>query len=499
MPSITTVAAAASAVPKRASGRQNTKRAWRKNEGAEDVTSEWLASKEAEPQGPAYAERSDAEIFVVDTAPLASAAEAEKKPNFLDQILANDSAVTAVGRRATENNLKQGILPVSAVRVEGAKHLASKAELHKIEQRVKRAKKMTEAEKKGIEKARIARLHAHKKEVKSAKAACPSYDLWGTPKTHTAVKPSGGVNPLLFTSKSHTKKAMPAKERVAIEQELLATSSFAPTKAVPKHSIRDDIRRAQIAPAVPLPHAGASYRPTPDAHHELIQIVGGKEVKRLVNADRDAKALTYPPELDLLPDETLDDDSTDEEQEAEDQAGLNDAAAVAAILRKRAESDGVRVPMAKRNRRALQVRRELQDVQKKRRLATDRQIKQLIATDAGRERMAQNLTELAKLKAAMRREMDRKRQTPLTARPATYQRPIRDVREAVALPDELSESMRAMIPDGDLIADRFTSFQQRGLTEVSRKVRTGRRANTKGWYKIKERRAHARWEVEENV
>ncbi|RKO94905.1 hypothetical protein CAUPRSCDRAFT_13266, partial [Caulochytrium protostelioides] len=173
-------------LPKRASGRQNTKRAWRKNEGAEDVTSEWLASKEAEPQGPAYAERSDAEIFVVDTAPLASAAEAEKKPNFLDQILANDSAVTAVGRRATENNLKQGILPVSAVRVEGAKHLASKAELHKIEQRVKRAKKMTEAEKKGIEKARIARLHAHKKEVKSAKAACPSYDLWGTPKTHTA-------------------------------------------------------------------------------------------------------------------------------------------------------------------------------------------------------------------------------------------------------------------------------------------------------------------------
>ncbi|KAI0718640.1 P60-like protein [Fomitopsis betulina] len=239
--------------------------------------------------------------------------------------------------------------------------------------------------------------------------------------------------------------------------------------------------RSQIVvPAVPAPHEGTSYNPLVTSHQELLRAANEieerriKEAKKLEDAKRrmevarEAAALEtqegVPQGMTIQP--------IDDVDEAQD------------------EAEGL-PPVKKMPERKTKKERRKAERQRaeKRALAERAANKRMLASVDGakglRKALGRDLTARERLRAQRQVEMQEKLKQGLNGqRLGKHKVPEGEV--DVQLSEDLSESLRALKPEGNLFRDRFVSMQQRALIEPRVRVLPTRRR-----MKIKEYEKHS--------
>ncbi|KAJ7105118.1 ribosome biogenesis protein Nop53/GLTSCR2 [Mycena crocata] len=257
-----------------------------------------------------------------------------------------------------------------------------------------------------------------------------------------AVKSSGAYDPWA-----------PAEEVEEIKDGL---ETVQPKKIkVPVHGHpRDKIE----VPAILEPHQGTSYNPPADAHQELLIKAGEIEGKRVEKAAKiaETKAKFQQAKLDVVeetlgapPGMTVAEIVPDEE---------DDAANTEEIPKKKMPE---RKTKAQRNKAAkvlAQKRALAEKTRKKNELAIINSFKLL------RRNTNKTLSAREQAHALRRTALQEKLKRGLAGQKlGKHKVPVEEV--DVQLGEDLSESLRALKPEGNLFRDRFTSLQQRALIE----------------------------------
>ena len=224
-----------------------------------------------------------------------------------------------------------------------------------------------------------------------------------------------------------------------------------------------EICLATVLPAVPVPSGAQSYNPVPEEHLSLLQKLETQELERLESLERVAKQVATPeiPEnatdmmieanRKLLLGEAYDGSSEDEEiipeNETEEQ---------------RQERETLRKTRQQRNRQARHQKMLAEH-------AARRSQKQL---DASIDQVPELLEEL---KAAEEAERALEGVDETEARLALKQQQLKKRLKleplVVKLPEELPSSMRLLAAEGNLVADRFRSFVERGIVDPLTQLR----------------------------
>ncbi|KAI8058077.1 ribosome biogenesis protein Nop53/GLTSCR2 [Syncephalis plumigaleata] len=211
--------------------------------------------------------------------------------------------------------------------------------------------------------------------------------------------------------------------------------------------------------AVKVSHPGASYRPTDDEHKELLAERHGA-IKRHTRAEKAINAkLAYPSHWD---DEKEDEeDSTDEEEQNEDNENAE------AIKRKEAK----RKTKAQRNREKRQREMEMQAAESRKKKKINKQL--------GRLNEIKQEVEVEE-KEHEKRVEERKKQRELEAVQPKKKLGKRSVPQAlvqVQKVEDLTDSLRRLKTEGNLLRDRYHSLLERNVIEP--RVRVGQRRKYK--------------------
>ncbi|EPS96384.1 hypothetical protein FOMPIDRAFT_1130553 [Fomitopsis schrenkii] len=241
--------------------------------------------------------------------------------------------------------------------------------------------------------------------------------------------------------------------------------------------------RSQIAvPAVPAPHEGTSYNPLVTSHQELLRTANEieerrikeakklEEAKRRMEAARAAAALEMQegvaPGMTIQPIDDADADTAQDDAEA--------PPPVKKMPERKTKKERRKAERQRAEKRALAER-----AAKKRMLASVDSAKAL------RKALGRNLMARERLRVQRQAEMQERLKQGLTGqRLGKHKVPEGEVN--VQLSEDLSESLRALKPEGNLFRDRFVSMQQRALIEPRVRVLPTRRK-----MKIKEYEKHS--------
>ncbi|XP_008820473.1 ribosome biogenesis protein NOP53 isoform X2 [Nannospalax galili] len=236
-------------------------------------------------------------------------------------------------------------------------------------------------------------------------------------------------------------------------------------------------------PAVEVTPAGASYNPTFEDHQALLQEAHEVELQRQKEAEKLERQLALPTEEQAATQESVfqemceglleESDSEDEpgcvkRLEAEDGAESSPAGPAPSTAERRMEKK------TEQQRRREKAARKLW-VQQTALRAARLQHQELFRLRGIKAQVAQRLAELAR-----RRERRRMRRLAEADKPRRlgrlkYQDPDIDVQ----LSSELTGSLRTLKPEGNILRDRFKSFQKRNMIEPRE------RAKFKRKYKVK--------------
>lgn len=224
-----------------------------------------------------------------------------------------------------------------------------------------------------------------------------------------------------------------------------------------------EISLATIKPAVPIPTGAHSYNPVPEEHLSLLVKLEADELERLEGLERIAQQVATPeiPEnatdmmieanRKLLLGETYDESSEEEEIIPEN------------------ETDEQREKRETLRKTRQQRRRQARHNQMIAEHAARRSQKQL---DASIDQVPELLEEL---KAAEEAERALECVDETEARLALKERQLKKRLKleplAVKLPEELPSSMRLLAAEGNLVADRFRSFVERGIVDPLTQLR----------------------------
>jgi len=256
---------------------------------------------------------------------------------------------------------------------------------------------------------------------------------------------------------------------------------------------KPQIRRPTLAhprdvieiPAIVEPHQGTSYNPPVDAHTELILKADdleerrAKEAERLIEVKqriaRAGSTAGVTPEgvpEGMVVDEGVDDDEV--EVEGDDMEGP---------LAKKAPARKTKQQRSKAARQLVEKRALAQKLHNKLLLSSISSVKALRREGKS---VSQRLT-AAELQRKERQlaMVEKMRKGGLQGmRIGRHKVPEREV--DVQLGEDLSESLRALKPEGNLFRDRFQSLQQRALVEPRVPVLPSKRT-----FKVKEYEKHA--------
>ncbi|EIN14662.1 P60-like protein [Punctularia strigosozonata HHB-11173 SS5] len=262
-----------------------------------------------------------------------------------------------------------------------------------------------------------------------------------------AVKNSGGYN--VWETK---------EESNDVEEEIPRPSSNAKPKAPPP-TVHTHPRRVIELPAIAEPHQGVSYNPALTAHQELLRKAHEIEERRQQEAQKNEEwnaRLQKIRNLNAEVQEGVPAGMTVEDVEANDDQSEEDTTEVPApkkVPARKTKKDRARAAKLREEKRAL-----AEKTAKKRLLAS--------ITMARSLRASVDSTRSASQQAREQRE--KARQERLRRGLAGHKVGKHVVREGeveVQLGEELSESFRALKPEGNLFRDRFLSLQHRGLVE----------------------------------
>ncbi|KAI9024023.1 ribosome biogenesis protein Nop53/GLTSCR2 [Hyaloraphidium curvatum] len=235
----------------------------------------------------------------------------------------------------------------------------------------------------------------------------------------------------------------------AEEADPVAVNDYlAPVRTVPVKRPRTFDRRApsSLAPSVTPSDPGTSYNPTFEDHQRLLQQAVDVEVAKEKQREQVQQKLAYPPELDLLP-EDAEIASLGGEESVDDAGGLEDEAVGSQSAQKR-------LTKSEKNKRKRKLEAAAEEESARLRKKQAREIAVLPSL----------LKEIKKKEKANARKqaVPRKDESdPKRLGPYKLKEPSLDLH----LTEELSESLRALKPEGNLLKDRFSGLQKRKLIE----------------------------------
>ncbi|TDL27886.1 P60-like protein [Rickenella mellea] len=228
-------------------------------------------------------------------------------------------------------------------------------------------------------------------------------------------------------------------------------------------------------PAIRAPHQGTSYNPPAEAHSELIRLATAEAErkerdsqkfageKESIIAGRQAAAAEYQLGVPLGMTVDVPGDGQEDDQPLE---------------------DGVVVEEAKKPqpRKTKQQRRKAERVREEKRALAERAAKKRFLVSVGsakamrlahRKRLLQREQERELKRLALEEKMRKKGMAGMKL----GKHAVPEGQVEVQLGEELSESLRALKPEGNLFKDRFLSLQHRALVEPRVPVLPRRRKN----------------------
>ncbi|KAK2505625.1 hypothetical protein MC885_005601 [Smutsia gigantea] len=233
-------------------------------------------------------------------------------------------------------------------------------------------------------------------------------------------------------------------------------------------------------PAVEVTPAGASYNPSFEDHQTLLWTAHEVELQRQKEAEKLERQLALPTVEQAATQESafrelcqglLEESEVEEEPGEGQEEGLEAGGAEASPTPVRLATGEKKTEQQRRREKAARTLRAQQAAVRAARLRRQ----ELFRLRGIKAQAAQRLAELAR-----RRERRRARRLAEADRPRRlgrlkYQAPDIDVQ----LSSELSDSLRTLKPEGNILRDRFKSFQKRNMIEPRE------RAKFKRKYKVK--------------
>ncbi|KAH9947852.1 P60-like protein [Amylocystis lapponica] len=252
-----------------------------------------------------------------------------------------------------------------------------------------------------------------------------------------------------------------------------------------KHPRTPHPRTAIMLPAVPPPHEGASYNPLFASHQELLRSAHEAEERRVKAAEElstvkarleEARksAVLETANADAAPGMTVDKPGADAPEDDAD----GEAETEASIAR--------RMPVRKtRQERQKAARQKAEKRVLAERVARKRMLAAVDSAKVMRRSLGRTHAERERLRAQREQEAREKLTKGLVGQKIGKHR-VPEGQVDVQLGDELSESLRALKPEGNLFRDRFLSMQHRAIIEPRVPVMPKKRRT-----KIKEYEKHA--------
>ncbi|KAM4825267.1 ribosome biogenesis protein NOP53 [Thomomys bottae] len=245
-----------------------------------------------------------------------------------------------------------------------------------------------------------------------------------------------------------------------------------------KRPPRLHIKPSQV-PAVEVTAAGASYNPTFQDHQALLRAAHEVEVQRQKEAEKLERQLALPPSEQAATQETVFREMCEgllEESDGEEEAAAGgDPGAPEADdglrTRRAAATAEKKTEQQRRREKAARRKRVLQAALRAARL----QHQELFRLRGIKAQVALRLVELARRRERRRLQRLAEADKPRRLGRLKYQDPDIDVQ----LSSQLSDSLRTLKPEGNILRDRFKSFQKRNMIEPRE------RAKFKRKYKVK--------------
>lgn len=226
-------------------------------------------------------------------------------------------------------------------------------------------------------------------------------------------------------------------------------------------------------PAVPDPHAGTSYQPLHSAREQLIS--SAEEFERKKEAEKSKYQSIKEKMLAAVPDEGMTLDDLESPAEGEQAQNPEDVAPASKLPPRKTKKQ------RRKAARLLAERRALQEERRKRRLYAA--IPSAKSVRTGINKSLRSRREALDTRRAMR--IYRLRRLGLAGQKLGKFR-VKENPIDVQLNEELSENLRRLKPEGNLLRDRFISFQHRAMLEPRVPVLPKKRRT-----KIKEYEKHA--------
>ncbi|XP_007535703.1 ribosome biogenesis protein NOP53 isoform X2 [Erinaceus europaeus] len=234
------------------------------------------------------------------------------------------------------------------------------------------------------------------------------------------------------------------------------------------------------APAVEVMPAGASYNPTFEDHQTLLLAAHEVELQRQKEAEKLERQLALPPGEPVATQESTfqemcqglleESDEEGEPDRGQDQGAQPGDAAPSSAPTRAAASE----KKTEQQRRREKAARTLRVQQAAVRAARLRQ-QELFRLRGIKAQVAHRLAELARRRERRQEQRLAEADKPRRLGRLKYQAPDIDVQ----LSSELSDSLRTLKPEGNILRDRFKSFQRRNMIEPRE------RAKFKRKYKVK--------------
>lgn len=417
---------------KKRHGSKKTKKGWRKCD-IQDVE-DFLEDKRLEERlGVAFKDRKDEDLFTIDTAP-----NPEYFEKYEDYIKARRNKILSQPPKcykSLENDSKVADPLIKRNRVRSAE------ERKNLLVRLKEA----DREAKGILKAReISRLQDRQRTVLKKKQA-PKHgefttDLWAGDKSLPGEMNSEWV---LQAAKLHNVAHSKLKNDVIKYSKRIKPSKY---------------------PAIEAPHSGVSYNPSFAAYSELVGAVASKEmelIKKEEHLNRVTRSIfTKIPEAqaeaEYMKEMSQGVPALDPEAAKPDEGNPTDN-----------EFKAINPPITRDKKKDLKTRRKAREEQQKRAAIKLAKIEKKKISDLHILKYINKDLVEAEEKSSL---LGVKRKAALEAREGTTRRlgPLKFQERELDfnLPSDLTGSLRSIKPEGNLLADRFASFQKRNIMAV---------------------------------
>ncbi|KAG0226513.1 ribosome biogenesis protein Nop53/GLTSCR2 [Mortierella sp. GBAus27b] len=445
-------------------GSRKGKKAWRKNVDITDVETnlEELRAEERTTGGKVHQQPNDA-LFVVDIKGDGKVQKEIRKdrPLKMDEILAQRSKVPAVGGRKLRTVSTTSTSSSSSSTKKNSK--VSKAEKAKLMGMIKRK----------ASNALFAPVNNNKPPGPSdAVKAAGKYDIWADDNDNQDQQQEEEEEERQQQQTEQQDSGMDI-DRDFVKDIVTKNPVKAP------RSLRQ--KKKVAIPAVKEAHPGASYNPTMKDHQALLRLAHNEEL-RMEKTKEDLEAqLAYPKELDqMVPfddrtggllEDSDEDDEDEEEEEEEEESDAQDDGAIKSKKQKGKKS------VAERNRLARAAEKAKEEAQIKRQKDLAKQtnrVKEIMKNVEKEE------DEKEKKRLENEKKLDEKEKAGMK-RVGRFNVPKERIH--VQLQEELSESLRQLKPEGNLIKDRFRSLVERNLIEPRVPVAKRRRYRLKTYEK----------------